>query len=109
MKAVSTALEDRDQTFAANLVTTLSPHALNEARFQYTRSRLGAGLVEVTRAIRPAQAAGASWIAQEAEERVFGRVRNALRLGTYQLAFTRVPDHAAVSQTVGLVSARERG
>ena len=33
----------------------------------------------------------------------------ALRLGTYQLAYTRVPDHAAVAETVGLASARERG
>ena len=36
------ALSDRDQTLAANLISTLSPRALNEARFQYTRSRLGA-------------------------------------------------------------------
>ena len=44
LNAVSrgTALEDRDQTFAASLVSTLSPRTLNEARFQYTRSRLGA-------------------------------------------------------------------
>jgi hypothetical protein len=37
-----TALRDRDQTFAASLVSTLSPRTLNEARFQYTRSRLSA-------------------------------------------------------------------
>ena len=37
-----TALEDLDQTIAASLVTTLSPRTLNEARFQYTRSRLAA-------------------------------------------------------------------
>ncbi|HEY0376065.1 MAG TPA: TonB-dependent receptor [Pyrinomonadaceae bacterium] len=37
-----TSLADRDQTFAANNVTTLSPRALNEARFQFTRSRLSA-------------------------------------------------------------------
>ena len=44
LNAVSrgTALTNRDQTFAASLVTTLSPRALNEARFQYTHSRLGA-------------------------------------------------------------------
>ena len=37
-----TSLANRDQTFAANNVTTLSPRALNEARFQFTRSRLSA-------------------------------------------------------------------
>jgi hypothetical protein len=37
-----TALHDRDQTFAAHLLTTLSPRVFNEARFQFTRSRLGA-------------------------------------------------------------------
>ncbi|HZB44791.1 MAG TPA: TonB-dependent receptor, partial [Pyrinomonadaceae bacterium] len=37
-----TALRDRDQTFAGSLVSTLSPRTLNEARFQYTRNRLGA-------------------------------------------------------------------
>ncbi len=37
-----TSLADRDQTFAANNVTTLSPRAINEARFQFTRSRLSA-------------------------------------------------------------------
>jgi len=44
LNAVSrgTALSDRDQNFAASLVSTLSGNTLNEARFQYTRSRLGA-------------------------------------------------------------------
>jgi hypothetical protein len=37
-----TALNDRDQTLASSLVSTLSGKTLNEARFQYTRSRLGA-------------------------------------------------------------------
>jgi hypothetical protein len=37
-----TSLIDRDQTFAAGNVTTLSPRAINEARFQLTRSRLSA-------------------------------------------------------------------
>ncbi len=44
LNAVSrgTALSNRDQTLAGSLVTTLSPRTLNEARFQYTRSRLTA-------------------------------------------------------------------
>ena len=44
LNAVSrgTALSDRDQTAAASLVSTLSARTLNEARFQYTRSRLAA-------------------------------------------------------------------
>lgn len=38
----ATALEDRDQTIAVNEVATLSSGAANEARFQFTRSRLAA-------------------------------------------------------------------
>ncbi|MBI4470237.1 MAG: TonB-dependent receptor [Acidobacteria bacterium] len=37
-----TALENRDQTIALSEVATLSPRTANEARFQFTRSRLGA-------------------------------------------------------------------
>ncbi|HYO91384.1 MAG TPA: TonB-dependent receptor, partial [Pyrinomonadaceae bacterium] len=37
-----TNLETLDQTAAASLVTTLSPDTVNEARFQFTRSRLRA-------------------------------------------------------------------
>ncbi|HEV7892328.1 MAG TPA: carboxypeptidase regulatory-like domain-containing protein [Pyrinomonadaceae bacterium] len=37
-----TALSDLDQTAAASLVTTLSPRTINEARVQFTRSRLDA-------------------------------------------------------------------
>jgi 16S rRNA (cytosine967-C5)-methyltransferase len=36
-------------------------------------------------------------------------VRNALRLGAYQLAFLQTPPHAAVSQTVGAVQGPARG
>jgi 16S rRNA (cytosine967-C5)-methyltransferase len=42
-------------------------------------------------------------------ERTRGRPLACLRLGAYQLLFTRVPAHAAVSETVGLVRGRERG
>ncbi|TMK85638.1 MAG: hypothetical protein E6G43_11615 [Actinobacteria bacterium] len=35
--------------------------------------------------------------------------RNAMRLGAYQIAYTSVPAHAAVGETVGLVGPRERG
>jgi 16S rRNA (cytosine967-C5)-methyltransferase len=35
--------------------------------------------------------------------------RAALRLGAYQVLYTRIPAHAAVSETVGLVVPRERG
>ena len=37
-----TRLDDRDQTAAANLLSSLSASVFNEARAQYTRSRLGA-------------------------------------------------------------------
>ena len=48
LNAVSrgTALTDRDQTITATNVTTISSHTINEARFQYTRSRLAAPLNE---------------------------------------------------------------
>ncbi|HEV7798676.1 MAG TPA: carboxypeptidase regulatory-like domain-containing protein, partial [Pyrinomonadaceae bacterium] len=44
LNAVSrgTALRDRDQTITASEVTTVSSHTINEARFQYTHSRLRA-------------------------------------------------------------------
>jgi hypothetical protein len=44
LNAVSrgTALDNRDQTVAINNVTTVSSRMLNEARFQFTRSRLRA-------------------------------------------------------------------
>ena len=37
-----TSLENRDQTIAVSEVATLSPQSSNEARFQFTRSRLAA-------------------------------------------------------------------
>ncbi|MDQ6664543.1 MAG: carboxypeptidase regulatory-like domain-containing protein, partial [Acidobacteriota bacterium] len=43
-----TALENRDQTIALNHVFTLSPTEVNEARFQWTRSRLGAPVNDLT-------------------------------------------------------------
>ena len=44
LNAVSrgTGLKDTDQTVQVSNVTTFSPHTLNEARFQYTNSRLDA-------------------------------------------------------------------
>lgn len=46
LNAVSrgTGLTDRDQTIAAGDITMLSTRTISEARFQYTRSRLGAPL-----------------------------------------------------------------
>jgi 16S rRNA (cytosine967-C5)-methyltransferase len=38
-----------------------------------------------------------------------GPARAALRLGAYQLLFTRIPDHAAVAETVGAVPSGLRG
>jgi carboxypeptidase family protein len=42
-----TALRDRDQTIAVSDVATLSSRSINEARFQYTRSRLSAPVNDV--------------------------------------------------------------
>lgn len=41
--------------------------------------------------------------------RVDPRALAALRVGAYQLLFTRIPPHAAVSETVGVAGGRERG
>jgi 16S rRNA (cytosine967-C5)-methyltransferase len=41
-------------------------------------------------------------------ERADPRARALLRLGSYQLLFTRIPDHAAISATVDLAGPRER-
>ncbi len=43
-----TGLDNFDQTFATSLVSTISSRAFNEARFQFTRSRLRAPLNEDT-------------------------------------------------------------
>jgi hypothetical protein len=43
-----TSLDNRDQTFAASNVTTLSTRAINEARFQFTHSRLDAPVNDET-------------------------------------------------------------
>jgi 16S rRNA (cytosine967-C5)-methyltransferase len=42
-------------------------------------------------------------------ERMSAGALTAIRVGAYQLLFMRVPDHAAVSESVALASARERG
>jgi 16S rRNA (cytosine967-C5)-methyltransferase len=42
-------------------------------------------------------------------DRIDPAIRHVLRLGAYQLAFTAVPAHAAVAETVGLAGPRERG
>jgi len=42
-------------------------------------------------------------------ERVTPGARALLRLGAYQLLFTRIPSHAAVDETVGLAEGGERG
>jgi hypothetical protein len=41
-------ISDRDQTVAVNDVATLTPNVLNEARFQFTRSRLDAPVNDTT-------------------------------------------------------------
>ncbi|HVF86048.1 MAG TPA: TonB-dependent receptor [Pyrinomonadaceae bacterium] len=43
-----TALDNLDQTLAGSLVSDLSGRTLNEARFQFTRSRLGAPVNDAT-------------------------------------------------------------
>ncbi|HEY7547864.1 MAG TPA: carboxypeptidase regulatory-like domain-containing protein, partial [Blastocatellia bacterium] len=43
-----TALDDRDQTIALSEVATINDRLINEARFQFTRSRLGAPVNDET-------------------------------------------------------------
>ncbi len=53
------------------------------------------------------------WVLAGRLDRPLGRTPSRalalLRLGTYQLLFTRIPPHAAVSETVALAGSRERG
>src|SRR5439155_530660 len=42
-------------------------------------------------------------------DRTAPRALALLRMGSYQLLFTRIPPHAAVSETVSLAGPRERG
>jgi 16S rRNA (cytosine967-C5)-methyltransferase len=42
-------------------------------------------------------------------ERAHPRTRAALRLGAFQILYTRIPDHAAIAETVGLAPPSQRG
>ena len=77
-------LDDRDRAFAAELA------------YGTLRRRIPLDHMIEARASRP--------IARMSQS-----ARHALRLGAYQLAYTAVPAHAAVAETVGLAGPRERG
>jgi 16S rRNA (cytosine967-C5)-methyltransferase len=77
-------LDERDRAFAAELA------------YGTLRRRIPLDHAIAARASRPI-------------DRMTPGVRNALRLGSYQIAYTSVPSHAAVGETVGLVGPRERG
>ena len=77
-------LDERDRAFAAELA------------YGTLRRRIPVDHAIEARASRPIG-------------RMTSGVRNALRLGAYQIAFTSVAAHAAVGETVGLVGPRERG
>jgi 16S rRNA (cytosine967-C5)-methyltransferase len=77
-------LDDRDRAFATELA------------YGTLRRRIPIDRAIAARASRPIG-------------RMTPAVRNALRLGAYQIAYTSVPAHAAVGETVELVGPRERG
>jgi 16S rRNA (cytosine967-C5)-methyltransferase len=53
------------------------------------------------------------WVLERHASRPLSRMTPAalalLRLGAYQILFTRIPDHASIGETVGLGGGRERG
>jgi 16S rRNA (cytosine967-C5)-methyltransferase len=91
----------RDDAYA-NLVL---PKLLADARLDSRDAALVTELAYGTLRRRGTLDAIIAAAADRAIERIDPPTRDALRLGAYQLLFTRVPDHAAVSATVGLVKA----
>ncbi len=87
----------------ANLA--LSP-ALDRSRLDPRQRRFVAELVYGTTRMRRACDALVDRFVTQAPDPT---TRTLLRLGAYQLAFTEVPAHAAVSETVGLAPRRTRG
>ena len=93
---------ERDSAYA-NLVL---PKALDRSRLDDADRRLVTELVYGTVRMRRA----CDWLVDRYLVRPPAlEGRNALRLGAYQLAFFRVPAHAAVASTVGATSQRYRG
>jgi 16S rRNA (cytosine967-C5)-methyltransferase len=91
----------RDDAYA-NLVL---PKLLGEADLDARDAALVTELVYGTLRRRGTLDAIIASAADRAVDRIDPPARDALRLGAYQLLFTRVPPHAAVSATVGLVKA----
>jgi 16S rRNA (cytosine967-C5)-methyltransferase len=89
----------RDDAYA-NLVL---PGLLRQARLERRDAALVTELVYGTLRRRGTLDEILAVAADRAVERIDPPARDALRLGAYQLLFTRIPPHAAVSATVGLV------
>jgi 16S rRNA (cytosine967-C5)-methyltransferase len=89
----------RDDAYA-NLAL---PAILAEARLYGRDAALVTELVYGTLRRRGTLDAIIAAAADRTMDRIDPQVRDCLRLGAYQLLFTRVPAHAAVSTTVGLV------
>jgi 16S rRNA (cytosine967-C5)-methyltransferase len=89
----------RDDAYA-NLVL---PAILDRARLPGRDAALVTELVYGTLRRRGTLDAVIASAAERAVDRIDPQARDALRLGAYQLLFTRVPAHAAVSTSVGLV------
>ena len=87
------------------LFPTLLRRADLSARDRALATELGYGTI---RRLIPIDAALASLL-QRPIDRAPAAARAALRLGAYQLLFTRVPAHAAVGETVELVHPAQRG
>jgi 16S rRNA (cytosine967-C5)-methyltransferase len=87
-------------------VHLLIPAALDRSGLEVADRRLVTELVAgTTRMRRACDALVDRFIVDQPD----ARTRNLLRLGTYQLAMTRIPTHAAVNETVALAPRRVRG
>jgi 16S rRNA (cytosine967-C5)-methyltransferase len=95
----------RDDAYA-NLVL---PTILAQARLHGRDAALATELVYGTLRRRGTLDAIIAAAADRAVDRIDPQVRDCLRLGAYQLLFTRVPPHAAVSTTVSLVKSVAAG
>jgi 16S rRNA (cytosine967-C5)-methyltransferase len=89
----------RDDAYANLALPTMLRHAGLSGRDAALATELTYGTLRRRGTLDAVIAA----VADRPAERIDPPARDALRLGAYQLLFTRIPPHAAVSATVGLV------
>jgi 16S rRNA (cytosine967-C5)-methyltransferase len=100
------ALDVLDRIDAGAYANLALPGALGRSRLSAPDCRFATDLVYgTTRMRRACDFLADRFLARPVE----GRVRNALRLGAYQLVFAGVPPHAAVGETVEVAPRAARG